>query len=139
MCSSDLAATVRDVFAIDCHFHCATLVPVHDSAVAINLYRIAQEAVTNAVKHSGAGHVLIELTRDADELVLIVSDDGRGLAAGAADTDGMGLRIMRHRARVIGAELAFVDDDASGLAVRLTLPLPAVAPMTEDAPSALHA
>jgi len=118
-----LAATVRDVFGLDCLFHCATPVPVHDSAVAINLYRIAQEAVTNAVKHSGARHVLIELTRDAGALRLVVSDDGRGLRAETAATDGMGLRIMRHRARVIGATLAFDNDEASGLAVRLTLPI----------------
>jgi len=123
----NLAATVRDVFGIDCHFHCADPVPVHDSAAAINLYRIAQEAVTNAVKHSGARHVLIELARTDGLLRLAVSDDGRGLDGARSGGDGLGLRIMRHRARVIGASLALESTAGAGLTVRLTVPLAASA------------
>jgi PAS domain S-box-containing protein len=131
----DLATTVRDVFGIDCLFHCAAPVPVHDSALAINLYRIAQEAVTNAVKHAAARHVLIELSHREACLALTVTDDGRGLDAARPAGDGMGLRIMHHRAHVIGAGLALDSTPGSGVAVRVTLPLatPAAHAMPERA------
>lgn len=76
---------------------------MRDAIVAGHLYRIAQEATNNALKHSQAREILIGLRRSRGHVTLRVSDDGRGLPH--AKSAGMGLHVMRHRASVIGAEL----------------------------------
>jgi signal transduction histidine kinase len=83
--------------------------------VAMHLFRIAQEAVANAVKHSGARQVVLSLMPDGDGyLELRVDDDGRGLPARTqAVSSGMGLRTMRYRAHALGAELA-IEPRAGG-------------------------
>ncbi len=93
-----------------------------DASVAGHLYRIAQEAVNNALKHSQAGEVVIGLHREGATLRLRVSDDGRGLP-GTSDP-GLGLRAMRHRAGVIGAELAVESTPGKGVRVACTLHTP---------------
>ena len=83
-----------------------------------HLYRIAQEALANAVRHAGARHVRIELCTDAERLRLRISDDGRGLPRGAGTPPaGMGLRNMRHRAKAIGARLAIGPGPRGGTIV----------------------
>ncbi len=117
-----LALNARSLFGIACEFRCAAPVLVHDKSVAIHLYRIAQEAVTNAVKHSGARGVTIALQCDCSGLDLTIADDGTGLPADAlASREGMGLRTMRYRAKAIGADLSFNSPDTSGLVVRVAL------------------
>ena len=73
--------------------------------VSDNFYRIAQEAVANAARHAEAGRIVIALTRAGDTLQLSVADDGSGIDEAIQSTDGMGLRIMKERAAVIGALL----------------------------------
>jgi len=121
-----LAANARHLFDLPCDFRCDGPVLVHDSSIAINLYRIAQEAVTNAVKHSGAHSLRIALRHADERLTLSVADDGTGLPSTSADGgEGMGLKTMRYRARAIGAELSLEPAPAGGLIVRVCLPAPA--------------
>jgi PAS domain S-box-containing protein len=118
-----LAANVSRLFGTRCEFHCAAPVLVSDSDVAINLHRIAQEAVNNAVKHAGAHCIRIELTCDDTTTTLCVRDDGRGLPEAGEDAGGgLGLRIMAYRATLIGARLAPERNDDGGLSVRVVLP-----------------
>ncbi len=80
--------------------------PVNVSLKARNhLYRIAQEAVQNALKHSGANAIEIELRSGEDTIRLEIRDDGRGLAADAASRGGLGMRTMRFRSSAIGGRL----------------------------------
>jgi len=72
--------------------------------LADNLYRIAQEAITNAVRHSGAEQITVRLERTPQRIRLVVDDDGRGIG-GAGERAGLGLRIMRDRAELVGARL----------------------------------
>jgi PAS domain S-box-containing protein len=117
-----LAVNARSLFGIACEFRCAAPVLVHDKSVAIHLYRIAQEAVTNAVKHSGARGVTISLAAGCDGLTLKIADDGAGLPVDSLSSRaGMGLRTMRYRAKAVGAELAFETPEASGLIVTVAL------------------
>jgi PAS domain S-box-containing protein len=119
----ELARNTQRLFGLACEFHCAAPVLVPDSTVAINLHRIAQEAVNNAVKHSGATHIRIELARHDGAASLSVRDDGRGLRTGdAASAGGLGLRIMTYRAALIGARLHLEPSGRGGLAVRVVLP-----------------
>jgi PAS domain S-box-containing protein len=93
-----------------------------DASTAIHLYRIAQEAVTNAARHGRPTHVAITLAVSAGELVLSVHDDGVGMPADAAGAPGMGLRIMGYRARMVGGQLGIESRPAGGTTVRVTCP-----------------
>jgi DNA-binding CsgD family transcriptional regulator len=78
---------------------------VRDHASATHLYRIAQEAINNAVKHGKARQIAVGLAAQSDQASLTVTDDGCGLVAKPEKTSGMGLRIMKYRAGMIGATL----------------------------------
>ncbi|MFM7100394.1 MAG: sensor histidine kinase [Verrucomicrobiota bacterium] len=85
--------------------------------VAIHLYRIAQEAVQNAVKHARATRLEIGLASSDNRLHLVVRDNGRGLPARPPRRGGLGLRIMQYRAGMIGATIAIERDPAGGTVV----------------------
>jgi PAS domain S-box-containing protein len=89
--------------------------------VAAQLYRIAQEAVHNAVEHGGAGEVQINLASDHEVLVLAIRDDGKGFDSNGSG-NGMGLRIMRYRAQCIGGS-CYVQSSSEGTIVRCCVPL----------------
>ena len=90
--------------------------------VALHLYRIAEEAVTNAVKHAGAKSITIGLAILAGRPVLEIADDGKGIGQ-KVKTEGMGLRNMEYRANVIGGDLTIEARKGGGTCVRCTLPL----------------
>jgi signal transduction histidine kinase len=94
---------------------------VQSNEVATNLYRIAKEAVNNAVKHSGATRIFIRLRQSADHLTLTIEDDGTGLPR--ETPAGMGLRIMGYRANAMEARLTITNKAARGLSVRCSVPL----------------
>ena len=87
------------------------------------IYRVAQEALTNALRHSGATRISIRLTHDRDRVVLTVRDNGHG--SPERIEEGTGVAGMRERALLIGAELELLDSDRHGLEVRLKVPAPA--------------
>jgi PAS domain S-box-containing protein len=100
-----LTTRVEHLFGISCPFKYNEAISVKNHEKAINIYRIAQEAITNAIKHGKADNISISLDTNADITTLAVKDNGVGLAADHAETEGMGLRIMKYRASVIGASL----------------------------------
>jgi len=116
----ELAASVSDSVLVDCRVTCAEDVPDTRGDTAIHLFRIAQEAVNNAAKHSGAEHIDITLTADDNRLCLRVADDGVGLPA--ERSDGMGLHIMEYRARMIGATLEIGRGPTGGTVVTCWIP-----------------
>ena len=97
----NLAETVSEQSDIDCILHGGELIPLHDSTVANQLYRIAQEAVTNSVKHAAANHIHIRLAMDGPELCLSIVDDGVGFPdkPGSGDS-GFISCVMRRRSAV---------------------------------------
>lgn len=109
----ELAATTRRRLKTECHFEHEGPVQMDDAAAGIHLYRIAQEAVSNAVRHGRAKHILIRFTATGDQAVLMIRDDGCGLTSPPPEDKGMGLRIMKYRAAMIGASLA-VDSGPEG-------------------------
>jgi signal transduction histidine kinase len=88
---------------------------------AIHLYRIAQEAVANAVRHARATAITVTLTRADGALVLTIADDGVGMPA-APVPGGMGVHSMSHRAEAIGAWLTWTPGASGGTVVRCVLP-----------------
>lgn len=117
----ELAASTSAVFGIDCRFDCRTEVPIRDNVIATHIFRIVQEAVQNAVRHGKATHVTISLCRDEGLVRLAVRDNGLGLHE-ARSSEGMGLRIMGFRAKMIRATLDFGEVAGGGCRVALTLP-----------------
>jgi signal transduction histidine kinase len=105
MACRELAEQTSDRFQLDCRFSCDPPVVLDDPVAAAHLYRIAQEATTNAVRHGRARRIGIELARQSEQVMLTIEDDGIGLneEAQRGRQPGLGLRIMAHRASMIGA------------------------------------
>jgi PAS domain S-box-containing protein len=116
-----LAVQIENVFSVHCLVDCPATLPTPDNAVAVQLYRIAQEAATNAVKHAKPGRIRIVLQVKGPELTLRIEDDGIGFPASPAPSAGMGLRVMRHRAKIIGAALEIDQREGGGTRVTCRL------------------
>ena len=109
----ELAANSSELFKLECRFVAEEPAAVVDNEIALHLYYIALEAVTNAAKHARARHIVITLGPIEDRFALSVDDDGSGFSI-PGNTQGMGLRIMHYRARVIGATLNLQSEPGSG-------------------------
>jgi signal transduction histidine kinase len=108
-----LAQSVSRLRGIGCTFEFRGAPANYGEQTATHLYRIAQEAINNATKHGKARNIAISLEASDDLLTLRVQDDGAGISNLGANEKGMGLAIMRYRARLTGAELA-VEQPAEG-------------------------
>jgi signal transduction histidine kinase len=98
---------------------------------ANHLYRIAQEAVTNAVRHGQAQIIRLNLTSMRGQVRLVISDDGSGIPESAIDAPGMGLKIMRYRARMVGGEVRFEAGKPRGTRVVIECPAQSSPPGTK--------
>lgn len=119
---NDFAETTSDLFKVTCKFECEYPVLINDPAAAVQLYWIAQEAVGNAVKHGIATNISINLEAHEEGGVLHVKDNGRGIPEPAPANGGMGLRIMAHRAKVIGATFDIRRGHHGGTTVTCAFP-----------------
>jgi signal transduction histidine kinase len=110
----DLAANASNLFRIKCHLSYEEPFPEVENDVALHLFYIVQEAMLNAAKHGKAAHVNISLARQGERLALTIHDDGSGFESSGSNYTGMGIRIMRYRARVIGATLDLTSRPGQG-------------------------
>jgi PAS domain S-box-containing protein len=117
----ELASNTEKAFDISCSFNCPAPVLIHDNAVATHLYRIAQEAVHNAIRHGKAKRVVIHLFAQNERMVLGVKDNGVGLAKNPRQHKGIGLRVMQYRAGMVGGSLAVQREPGGGTAVVCSL------------------
>ena len=136
----ELAVNASNILNIKCACRCDGEDFAVDGELALHLYRIAQEAINNSVKHGKATHVQVGLTREGGTIKMTIADDGTGLSAKTLVNPGIGLQIMQYRARMIGAALSVSRATASGGTV-VTCSLPAsrqqaAAPPAPSAPSA---
>ncbi len=111
-------------------FPTPTPIPRLDDETEIAVYRIAQEALGNALRHADARSIDLMLRSDADTLVLEVRDDGRGFDRTARRTDSLGLASMEERALALGGHLEIVSSPGKGTRIRLTCPLHLRSPAT---------
>jgi signal transduction histidine kinase len=120
----DLARRTHQTIA--CSFVCKEPILMPESDMALNLYRIAQEAVNNAIKYARATRITITLDRDRKNLRLSIRDNGRGIPGLSTrlrrKRTGMGLHIMRYRARTMGSTLDIIDLKPHGTEVSCLLP-----------------
>jgi len=118
-----LSTNAERLFDVTCEFQEVESAPVQDNTTATHLYRIAQEAVNNAVRHGEANRIRLLLAAGDDQLRLQVRDDGTGFdAANTTEADGMGVHIMNYRARIIGGTLDIHSNLGEGTVVTCTVP-----------------
>ena len=119
---SELAQNTRRLTGTAIEVDHVADVQIESPEVAMHLYRIAQEAVANAVRHSGASQVVISLLMEGSYLKLTINDNGRGIEASEGwEGLGMGLRTMHYRAHAMGAELAIAEGSHGGTSVCCSL------------------
>lgn len=119
---NELATNTEKIFRVQCRCDCNESVEIHDHAAATHLFRIAQEAVSNAIKHGKARRVVISLRKVRSSVVLSVGDDGKGFPSHAKKSKGMGLRIMQSRAGMIGGTIAIERNSGGGVNVTCAMP-----------------
>jgi signal transduction histidine kinase len=117
----ELAGSTEKMFGIRCRFECEAPVLIDDLAIATHLYRIAQEAVSNAIKHGKAKQVIIRLEEKAATR-LTVHDDGSGFPKNGPSGKGMGLRIMQYRAGIVNASVSIEANETGGTTVTCSVP-----------------
>jgi signal transduction histidine kinase len=127
----ELVATTNRLFPSRVSFESHGDTVIRDPGVAMHFYRIAQEALGNAMKHGGADVIRIVLTASDDGLTLTVTDDGKGWEPDEA-TPGMGLRTMTYRAQAIGATLEISRGPEGGTVVSCTRPISAEPNQTHE-------
>jgi len=116
-----MARNTENIFHIPCEFKCSTLDTIYDYSTGTHLYRIAQEAITNAVKHAKPEHLEISLYEKNGTSELTIRDDGTGNADILKKGSGSGIHIMNYRADIIGATLAIQSDPLGGTKVTCVL------------------
>lgn len=121
---TELGRSISASGRVRCVVECPAQVRVDDPQRATELFRIAQEAVNNALKHAEASEIRIGLEEEGGLLNMEVEDDGQGFDESATSREGMGLQIMRYRARLIGGTLEVKPAPAGGTLVRCTVKLP---------------
>ncbi len=117
-----LATATEETRHVRCTFECPEPVLLENPIVANELYRIAQEAIHNAICHGQTQHIIVRLGKSGGEVSLGVQDDGRGLPAAVSTVLGMGLRVMKYRAGLIHGHLTIRSPEAGGTEVLCRFP-----------------
>src|ERR1700678_787380 len=129
------AAEVEDLFNISCCLRMDEPVLIHDANMSTHLYRIAQEAVNNAIKHGQAKNITISLFARNGNGTLKIENDGSRLPESSTDGSGMGMQIMNYRARMIGGSLKVESGGIRGITITCLFPL---AKSKEDSKKVIH-
>jgi PAS domain S-box-containing protein len=120
------ASEVEGLFHIGCSFQCAKPLPIRDANLATHLYRIAQEAVNNAIRHGKSRNIVIRLSSKNGAGVLTIQDDGDGFLNKPATPLGVGLSIMNYRADMVGGSLKVQPNEGRGITVTCMFPIRSV-------------
>ena len=118
----ELAGNMRSMFDVECDYVGDANGVALPADASLHLYRIAQEAATNSVRHGRAARVVISLEAGARDRVLTVQDDGIGFDTGVVPLAGLGLRIMHHRASLLNGALDITSAPGRGTCVKCTIP-----------------
>jgi signal transduction histidine kinase len=118
----DLADNITEGTKVRCVFECGAPVLMHDDAAATHLYRIAQEAVRNALQHGKPKRIGLTLSERNGLVTLTVEDDGVGVPEEVPKSGGLGIRIMAHRAAMIGGSFALEPAPTGGTIVTCSIP-----------------
>ena len=119
---AELTLNTEKMFGVHCVFDCEKIVKFDNYAAATHLFRIVQEAVSNAIKHGKAKKISIQLREDPMHLHLRVTDNGTGFPDNFSSGSGMGLRIMQTRIGMVGGILTVEHNPGGGISVVCAAP-----------------
>jgi signal transduction histidine kinase len=122
----DLSEETSNLLGVQCRFACDNPVLIGAPSTAAHLYRIAQEAVSNAVRHGQATEIEVLLEESDSGIRLAVSDNGKGMPASQPPQRGLGLRTMADRAKSIGGEFYIRSSALGGTEIGCVAPLPGI-------------
>jgi PAS domain S-box-containing protein len=117
------ASEVEELFHIRCSFQCAKPLPIGDPNLATHLYRIAQEAVHNAIRHGKAKNIVVGLSGRQGTGTLVIKDDGDGFPKKQVGQPGVGLSIMNYRADMVGGSVKVQPNEDGGITVTCVFPV----------------
>lgn len=123
MALRELASTIARRFGMNCDVECDTPLPPCKPTIGIHFYRIAQESLINAGKHSQATRISVVLTTHENRIVMSISDNGIGFDPKSCNPTGMGLTIMEYRARMISAAFTVTSSNGHGTSIRSMIDL----------------
>ncbi len=118
----ELAHQTTELFRVRCRLQSRKPVPVADSVLAGHLFRIAQEAMSNALRHGKPRHIIIRWSRPGHHYRLVVADDGKGIGTLSPTRRGLGLHIMQYRAGLIQGAVRVQPRRGGGTEVICTAP-----------------
>ena len=118
-----LVEEINEHTDIKCYAHCSYDDDIDDVEIATHLYRIAQESIGNALRHSGAQNIELRYGREGDSLFLEVLDDGTGIPLEESRAEGMGLKTMHYRARMLRGRLEVGRRTQGGTRVLCSFPV----------------
>lgn len=127
----ELAANISKMSRIGCAFECDSPPAIHDANTATQLYRIAQEAINNAIRHGKPKQIVMSLSNRKERVELTIEDDGVGLPDDWQKNRGLGTRIMAHRAAMIGGTFSIEPNPTGGTFVKCSIPVSATAKNSE--------
>lgn len=119
---NDLCAHFTKISGVDCSFVENGDVAIEDHSMALHLYKIVQEAITNAVKHAGPEKIVVRLSGNSHHTSVVISDDGKGFEYNDEKQHGLGIEIMKHRAGMLGGILEIVSAGQNQTHVRCIIP-----------------
>jgi signal transduction histidine kinase len=122
---AQIASNVVSIYQIECEFVSEGEYSINNPHVLINLFRITQEAVNNAIKHSGATKITLKMLASSQSMELEIADNGCGIAnrAEVDSSKGLGMHTMHYRAALLGATLGIARRPAGGTSVTIILPI----------------
>jgi PAS domain S-box-containing protein len=120
----ELCENAEALFDVACRLETNLDFSLEDHAKATHLYSLAQESINNAVRHGEAKEIVVSLKAVDDLITMSIEDDGAGFPKDRRGGDGLGLKIMRYRADMIGANIAFTDRPEGGACVACSFRLP---------------
>jgi PAS domain S-box-containing protein len=123
----ELAKATNEIDEACCYFEFSGTGTVANNSIATQLYRITQESISNALKHGLADEIVISLSQNSDQIILVVSDNGSGICtqntfSSTTEGDSIGIRMMKYRASTIGGVMQIDVNNGIGTTVRCTVP-----------------
>lgn len=120
----ELTSNTQGVSGVSCQFHCPEPIFIDDNDVATHLYRIAQEGISNAVLHGKPQSIEVSFTRNDGHIILILKDDGMGFVYDPQSSKGIGLKIMKYRAHMMGGTFQIEQNSPRGVILTCSLKSP---------------